>query len=80
MINDDVRASTQDIVAMDGVIHAIDTLLLPPMPSEDDDKPQTETTSWIASLLQLLYGKTAPETLTVESIIERLNPLLEPGT
>jgi hypothetical protein len=65
---------------MDGVIHVIETVLLPPTASEDSSKPQEEDTSWITSLVQLFRWKTTPEELTVESLMEILNPLLEPSS
>lgn len=81
-INDDVVVSDPDFVVMDGVVHEIDTVLMPPLPKQSEaeedgeskkSKPQSATSSW----LRFLPWNDAPSTMTVEEIMERLQPYID---
>lgn len=77
MVNSNVRVSTQDIVAMDGVVHAVDTLLLPTQPLRED-VDESNLSLWVPSWLPaFLRGSRTPEKITITTLRERLYPLLE---
>lgn len=71
-----------DMVAMDGVVHGIDKILVPP-PVFDLDKAQEDEPSrspdsrpWLFRLFDWSATSAAEETLTVDQWIERLQPLM----
>lgn len=59
---------------MDGVMHAVDAVLIPPKPESDveDADEEVEHGSW----LSFLTGKPNNQ-VTVEELIERLQPYME---
>jgi uncharacterized surface protein with fasciclin (FAS1) repeats len=65
--HDSVPVSTPDIILMDGVIHLIDSILLPPIIS------QQRKTSWLGQLVSSLgYGKQS-----IEDLISLLGPYID---
>lgn len=68
----EVPVSTPDIVAMDGVVHAIDTVLLPPT-HPFEQSTDTEARWWLGSVFQNKFGR--PK-MTIPRLKVRLDPLL----
>jgi len=82
-VNSQVALSIPDMVTMDGVIHGIDTILVPPAIDSnnegeqvDDDSSRTRNRSWLSRVADWFSGASAEETLTVDQWIERLQPLV----
>lgn len=71
-----------DMVAMDGVVHGIDKILVPP-PVVDSDKNQDDESArsqdsrpWLFRLFDWSAADKTEQTLTVDQWIERLQPLM----
>ncbi|KAB5536175.1 FAS1 domain-containing protein [Coniochaeta sp. 2T2.1] len=60
-----VHVSVSDILAMDGVVHLVDSLLLPPRSVSPEEK------SWLSGLFQGGQGRES-----IESLIDRLEPYI----
>lgn len=69
--NKAVSVSSIDVIAMDGVVHVIDSLLFPPLPDGVDC--QTRRASW----LDFLRFNSKPLGVSVEEIVRRLQPHIE---
>jgi hypothetical protein len=67
-----VEIAQADIVVMDGVIHKMDNILLPPKP--DHEEIVSHQKSWLGSLL----GWTAwYSDLDIDELVERLQPFID---
>ncbi|KAH8695155.1 FAS1 domain-containing protein [Talaromyces proteolyticus] len=78
-VNSRVPLAIPDLVAMDGVVHGIDTILVPPAvdsdKDQDDESSGSQNRPWLSRFFDWSAG-TAEETLTVDQWIERLQPLV----
>ncbi|GLI79299.1 hypothetical protein PoHVEF18_007629 [Penicillium ochrochloron] len=72
-VNDEWKISRADIVVMDGVIHEMDAVLLPPLMQGDGQLGKQKLNWWsiVKRSLNLDGG------ITVEELMERLQPLIE---
>jgi uncharacterized surface protein with fasciclin (FAS1) repeats len=71
-INDEWKVSRPDIVVMDGVVHGMDSVLLPPtMNGEGQLEKQQNWWSVVSRSLHIGGG------ITVEELMERLQPLID---
>lgn len=68
----EVRIAQADIVVMDGVVHKIDNILLPPKRAQEEVESQQE--SWLDSLLRWTAGYSD---LDIEELMERLQPFID---
>lgn len=72
-INDDWKVSRPDIVVMDGVIHELDAVLLPPVMNDDGQLGKQNLNWWSIVKRSMNIGGI----ITVEGLMERLQPLIE---
>jgi hypothetical protein len=81
-VNSLVPLSMPDMVAMDGVVHGIDTILVPPGAVDPDNNQYDESSGspdnrpWFFRVFDWSPASTTEETLTVDQWIERLQPLM----
>src|SRR3954452_24796749 len=69
--------STADIVVMDGVVHGMDAVLLPPAADDNDagagrEREASSVRSWVRKL-----GHSSAESVPVEQLMERLQSYVE---
>ncbi|CAG8406341.1 unnamed protein product [Penicillium salamii] len=72
-INDEWEVTRPDIVVMDGVIHEIDGVILPPIMNGEDQLDKQHDNWWSVVSRSLNIGGG----ITVEDLMERLQPLIE---
>lgn len=65
----EVRIAQADIVVMDGVVHKMDNILLPPKRAQEEVESHQD--SWLDSLLRWTAGYSG---LDIEELMERLQP------
>jgi hypothetical protein len=81
-VNSRVSLAMPDMVAMDGVVHGIDTLLVPPGVVDSDNNQDGDSSGspdnrpWYFRFFDWSAASTTEETLTVDQWIERLQPLM----
>ncbi|EZF21924.1 hypothetical protein H112_05095 [Trichophyton rubrum D6] len=69
-INNAVSIESHDIVVMDGVVHKIDTVLLPPLLSNGEES--TSEQSWMSTMAQWLLGPSGVPVGELKKRLERL--------
>ncbi|KAJ5521629.1 Fasciclin domain family protein [Penicillium freii] len=70
LINNEVRIAQPDLVVMDGVVHKLDTVLLPPRSPRDDKEQQ----SWFGSLL---HWATSNSEVKMGELVRRLEEFVD---
>ncbi|PLB48455.1 Fasciclin domain family protein [Aspergillus steynii IBT 23096] len=72
LINNEVRITQSDLVVMDGVVHKLDTVLLPPRSPRDDTEGQQQ--SWFGSLV---HWVTSDSDVKVGELVRRLEEFMD---
>lgn len=72
-VNDERKVSRPDIVVMDGVIHELDAVLLPPLVEGEGQVGKQNLNWWSIVKRSMNIGGG----ITVEELMERLQPLIE---
>ncbi|OOQ87499.1 Fasciclin domain family protein [Penicillium brasilianum] len=72
-VNDEWKVSRPDIVVMDGVIHELDAVLLPPLMEGEGQLGKEKLNWWSIVKRSMNLGGG----ITVEELMERLQPLIE---
>jgi uncharacterized surface protein with fasciclin (FAS1) repeats len=72
-VNDEWKVSRPDIVVMDGVIHELDAVLLPPLVEGEGQLGKENLNWWSIVKRSMNIGGG----ITVEELMERLQPLIE---
>ncbi|KAK1138741.1 hypothetical protein N8T08_002050 [Aspergillus melleus] len=72
LINNEVRIAQPDLVVMDGVVHKLDTVLLPPRSPRDDTEWQQQ--SWFGSLV---HWATSSSGVNVGELVRRLEEFVD---
>lgn len=66
-MDDVVKVAVPDILTMDGVVHLVDSFILPPRP------PQQEEESLLGKIVSLLWHQDQ----SVEALVDRLEPYID---